>query len=235
MWKIGLEYDYFLQLEDDLVIDRGFFQFLMMQIQQRKDDPDWVSLEFSDLGFIGKLFRKTSLQDLIIYTKLFYRIKPIDVIYWAFVKMQACLPSYDPERCKSLANEVAVPVHGKNFLHHVGRVSSLQGKISHLGDLNPTIEAGKVVTNLNKKDVLEFYYGKRGLFLEGSQKDTTMEFHFDHRQSPQNLVITSGTIDFHQIIPADIKIDMVTSTEQTSWTNNPPGKACFHDKQGIFL
>ncbi|CAG5104787.1 Oidioi.mRNA.OKI2018_I69.chr1.g1541.t1.cds [Oikopleura dioica] len=183
MWNIGLDYDYFLQLEDDLVIDRGFFQFLMMQIQQRKDDQDWISLEFSGMGFIGKLFRKSSLQEMAIYTRLFYRTKPIDVIYWDFVKMKACLSACEAS-CKSLVVKLAVPVHDRKFLHHVGRVSSLEGKISHLGDLNPTIEEEKIATNLNKKDVLEFYYGKKDLLIQASKEDTTMEFYFSHLQSP---------------------------------------------------
>jgi hypothetical protein len=164
MWNIGKEYDYFLQLEDDVQIDRGFLEFVRMQIEQKKDDPDWIVMEFSEMGFIGKLFRKESLAKLITYTKLFYRVKPIDLIYWAFVGMQACLPEYRPDKCRPLVAKLALRFPGKKFLHHMGRVSSLDGKISHLGDTNPSVDAEKLETNLNKESVLRFYNGQKGRF-----------------------------------------------------------------------
>ena len=162
MWNIGKEYDYFLQLEDDVQIDQGFLEFVRMQIEQRMDNPDWIAMEFSEMGFIGKLFRKESLENLITYTKLFYRVKPIDLIYWAFVGMQACLPEYRPDKCRPLVAKLALRFPGKQYLHHMGRVSSLEGKISHLGDTNPSVDAEKLETNLNNENVLQFYFGQKG-------------------------------------------------------------------------
>ena len=45
----------------------------------------WISLDFSSLGFIGKLFDSLLLENLVAYTMIFYKDKPIDWIYYAFV------------------------------------------------------------------------------------------------------------------------------------------------------
>ena len=49
--------------------------------------------------------------------------------------------------------KLALRFPGKQYLHHMGRVSSLEGKISHLGDTNPSVDAEKLETNLNKERV----------------------------------------------------------------------------------
>ena len=45
-------------------------------------------MEFSKLGFIGKLFESDWLDQLVTYSSLFYRDKPIDWIYWSFINMK---------------------------------------------------------------------------------------------------------------------------------------------------
>jgi len=234
MWNIGKEYDYFLQLEDDVQIDRGFLEFVRMQIEQKKEDPDWISMEFSEMGFIGKLFRRESLEKLILYTKLFYRVKPIDLIYWAFVGMQACLPEYRPDKCRPLVNKLAMRFSGKQYLHHMGRVSSLDGKISHLGDTNPSLDGEKLVTNLDKLNVLEFYNGKRELSIPASAQDASVKFYFSHIQSPLKLIFDS---DYKNPISDHVEIQLLTTaaisaTEEDSgvWTKNPIGLGCYPDR-----
>lgn len=47
--------DYYLQLEDDVECAVGFVRLIRDYIQ--KQTKVWAMLEFSELGFIGKLFR----------------------------------------------------------------------------------------------------------------------------------------------------------------------------------
>jgi len=234
MWNIGKEYDYFLQLEDDVQIDRGFLEFVRMQIEQKKDDPDWIAMEFSEMGFIGKLFRRESLEKLIIYTKLFYRVKPIDLIYWAFVGMQACLPEYRPDKCRPLVAKLALRFPGKKFLHHMGRVSSLDGKISHLGDTNPSVDSEKLETNLNKEGVLQFYNGQKELSIPASTQDASITLFFSHLQSPLKLIIESDSenpISDHPEIQLLTTAAIKTTEEDGEvWTKNPVGLGCAADK-----
>lgn len=43
----------FLQLEDDVVAKPGYFSVMKAYADEQKDN-DWILLEFSALGFIGK-------------------------------------------------------------------------------------------------------------------------------------------------------------------------------------
>ena len=51
---------YYIQLEDDVIAKSGFVDFIMEKINAQVDD--WFLLEFSKLGFIGKLFKSESLN-----------------------------------------------------------------------------------------------------------------------------------------------------------------------------
>ena len=51
---------YYIQLEDDVIAKSGFLEFIMEKINAQIDD--WFLLEFSNLGFIGKLFKSESLN-----------------------------------------------------------------------------------------------------------------------------------------------------------------------------
>jgi len=50
---------YYLQLEDDVQCAANFVAHIrdFIDKQQRKTNTVWTMLEFSELGFIGKLFR----------------------------------------------------------------------------------------------------------------------------------------------------------------------------------
>ena len=57
-FSIGLSY-YYLQLEDDVQCAAGFVAHIrdFIDKKQRNRHAVWAMLEFSELGFIGKLFR----------------------------------------------------------------------------------------------------------------------------------------------------------------------------------
>ena len=59
MW-CNLKSTYYLQLEDDIVAKPGYLTFIKKKVL--KDTGDWFLMEFSNLGFIGKLFRTESLS-----------------------------------------------------------------------------------------------------------------------------------------------------------------------------
>lgn len=41
----------------------------------------WDMLEFSSLGFIGKLFRSEDLSRVVNFLLMFYKDKPVDLIF----------------------------------------------------------------------------------------------------------------------------------------------------------
>ena len=51
---------YYLQLEDDVIAKAGYLSFIKNSITRA--NTEWFMLEFSNLGFIGKLFRSESLS-----------------------------------------------------------------------------------------------------------------------------------------------------------------------------
>ena len=67
---------YYIQLEDDVIAAPGFVPAIKDYIYKQKSH--WAVLEFSELGFIGKLFRSTDLPKLTKFMMTFYEEQPID-------------------------------------------------------------------------------------------------------------------------------------------------------------
>ena len=67
---------YYLQLEDDVLCAPNFVpQIKQFIAHQRKH---WAILEFSELGFIGKLFKSEDLRKLSQFMMTFYEEQPVD-------------------------------------------------------------------------------------------------------------------------------------------------------------
>ncbi len=67
---------YYMQLEDDVICAPNFVpQIKQYIVHQRKH---WAVLEFSELGFIGKLFKSTDLKKLAQFMMTFYEEQPVD-------------------------------------------------------------------------------------------------------------------------------------------------------------
>ena len=89
---------YFLQIEDDVVANVGYLDHIDHKLKTRAG-KNWLALEFSSLGFIGKLFHEKTLRDLILFTTLLFKDKPIDLIYLSFQNSKICLPDWDNKKC----------------------------------------------------------------------------------------------------------------------------------------
>ena len=103
LWSLGLDSaNYFLQIEDDVLANYNFLTFIDKKVTERNRlSKNWISMEFCSLGFIGKLFKKQSLENLVMYAILFFKDKPIDWIYWSFIHMKACSPEWDKKKCQT--------------------------------------------------------------------------------------------------------------------------------------
>jgi len=81
MYSVNIS-EYYIQLEDDVHSATGFVKSIRRYVsQQNRNHPQWAVLEFSVLGFIGKLFRSSDLERLAEFMMLFYVEQPID---WLF-------------------------------------------------------------------------------------------------------------------------------------------------------
>lgn len=68
--------EFYVQLEDDVICAPNFISQIKQYItHQRKH---WAILEFSELGFIGKLFKSADLKKLAQFMMTFYEEQPVD-------------------------------------------------------------------------------------------------------------------------------------------------------------
>ena len=71
--------EYYVQLEDDIQSAVGFVHSVRHYIgEQDRAHPEWIVLDFSELGFIGKLFRSSELDRLAEFMMMFYVEQPVD-------------------------------------------------------------------------------------------------------------------------------------------------------------
>lgn len=79
------------QLEDDVVSKNGFFSTMKTFIEKQKYDH-WKIIEFSQLGFIGKLFKSEELSLFINFFLMFANDKPVDWLYDIALNVKICNP-----------------------------------------------------------------------------------------------------------------------------------------------
>ncbi|XP_069834726.1 alpha-1,3-mannosyl-glycoprotein 4-beta-N-acetylglucosaminyltransferase-like protein MGAT4D [Dendropsophus ebraccatus] len=123
---------YYLQLEDDIVAKPDYFQSIKDFATQQASD-DWLILEFSQLGFIGKLFKCKDLPHLAEFFLMFYKDKPIDWLLDHFLWVKVCHPEKDAKHCDRQKSNLRIRYRPSLF-QHVGTHSSLAGKIQNLKD-----------------------------------------------------------------------------------------------------
>ena len=78
---------YYLQLEDDVISEKSFVTSIRNYIKLR--GSNWVTLQFSKLGFIGVLYKSEHLEKLARFLLLFYDEQPVDWLYKYFASILA--------------------------------------------------------------------------------------------------------------------------------------------------
>uniref|UniRef100_A0AAX7SHZ6 Alpha-1,3-mannosyl-glycoprotein 4-beta-N-acetylglucosaminyltransferase B n=1 Tax=Astatotilapia calliptera TaxID=8154 RepID=A0AAX7SHZ6_ASTCA len=85
---------YYVQLEDDIVARPNFFT-TMKNFALQQPSEDWMILEFSQLGFIGKMFKSLDLSLIVEFMLMFYKDKPIDWLLDHIMWVKVCNPEKD--------------------------------------------------------------------------------------------------------------------------------------------
>lgn len=111
---------FYMQIEDDLVTATDFiYEIEKFEAKVSKTKPQWFLLEFSYLGFIGKFFHSSDLYFVANQLIDRYDDKPCDLL----LGLMRILKSQEK------------PIHSEiSLFQHIGRFSSLQGKIMPLLD-----------------------------------------------------------------------------------------------------
>ena len=82
---------YYLQLEDDVISKSGFITTMKTFIKKQTNDK-WMMIEFSQLGFIGKLFKCSELSVFISFFLMFASDKPCDWLFDSVFSVKICNP-----------------------------------------------------------------------------------------------------------------------------------------------
>ncbi|XP_056907117.1 alpha-1,3-mannosyl-glycoprotein 4-beta-N-acetylglucosaminyltransferase C-like [Takifugu flavidus] len=109
---------FYIMLEDDVRCSRNFLTALKKVITSREGSY-WVMLEFSKLGYIGKLYHSKDLPRLAHFLLMFYQEMPCD---WLLIHFRGLLAQRDVIRFKP------------SLFQHMGYYSSYKGAENKLKD-----------------------------------------------------------------------------------------------------
>lgn len=123
---------FYVQLEDDIVAKPQYFQSIKTFALQQPSE-EWLFLEFSQLGFIGKLFKSKDLPLIVEFFLMFYKDKPIDWLLDHILWVKVCNPEKDAKHCDRQKANLRIRYRPSLF-QHMGTHSSLSGKIQNLKD-----------------------------------------------------------------------------------------------------
>ncbi|XP_029817283.1 alpha-1,3-mannosyl-glycoprotein 4-beta-N-acetylglucosaminyltransferase-like protein MGAT4D [Manacus vitellinus] len=121
----------YLQLEDDIIAKPDYIASIKSFAAQQSQD--WMVLEFSQLGFIGKLFKSEDLPLIVEFFLMFYKDKPVDWLIDHLLWVKVCNPEKDAAHCEQEKSKFRIRAKPSLF-QHMGIHSSLAGKIQNLKD-----------------------------------------------------------------------------------------------------
>ncbi|XP_070360883.1 alpha-1,3-mannosyl-glycoprotein 4-beta-N-acetylglucosaminyltransferase-like protein MGAT4D [Equus asinus] len=121
---------YYLQLEDDIIAKKSYFTTITDFVHNITSN-NWFSIEFSVLGFIGKLFKSADLTDFVQFFLMFYKDKPIDWLLGYIFQIKMCHPGETTEKCIERNREIRIR-YKPSLFQHVGIQSSFPGREQRL-------------------------------------------------------------------------------------------------------
>ncbi|XP_044911769.1 alpha-1,3-mannosyl-glycoprotein 4-beta-N-acetylglucosaminyltransferase-like protein MGAT4D isoform X6 [Felis catus] len=117
---------YYLQLEDDIIAKKRYFTKITDFVHNITSN-NWFYIEFSILGFIGKLFKSEDLTDFVRFFLMFYKDKPIDLLLGDIFQVKMCNPGETPEKCAERNKQIRIR-YKPSLFQHVGIQSSFSGR-----------------------------------------------------------------------------------------------------------
>uniref|UniRef100_A0A8K9Y2Q8 Alpha-1,3-mannosyl-glycoprotein 4-beta-N-acetylglucosaminyltransferase B n=1 Tax=Oncorhynchus mykiss TaxID=8022 RepID=A0A8K9Y2Q8_ONCMY len=222
---------YYVQLEDDIVANPGYSQTMKTYVRKLATD-DWMFLEFSQLGFIGKMFRASDLPMIAEFFLMFYKDKPIDWLLDHILWVKACNPEKDAKDC-NLQKGLLKLRYKPSLFQHVGLHSSLPGKLQKLKDkdfgkvplftahTNPPAELSSSLKHYQQHTLERAYNGQDFFWgLTPTAKDFIL-LSFPQPRTVTRYLFRSGNIENNgdhfynttvSVLPSDVSAMEVTLT-----------------------
>lgn len=127
---------FYLQTEDDAIAAKNFISKTLRFIDSL-NDPDWFMLSLTNFGLYGKIFKAGDMTTLVAHIYNFYWVKPVDLTVYDIIHL---LCDENQKKCRTIESKKFVydlhEIQNKSFFQHIGRFSSLNGKIQHLSESN---------------------------------------------------------------------------------------------------
>ncbi|XP_054417798.1 alpha-1,3-mannosyl-glycoprotein 4-beta-N-acetylglucosaminyltransferase-like protein MGAT4D [Pteronotus mesoamericanus] len=121
---------YYLQLEDDIIAKKMYFRKITDFVHTLTSN-NWFYIEFSVLGFIGKLFKSEDLTDFVSFFLMFYKDKPIDLLLGDIFQVKMCRLGETLEKCAERNKQIRIQ-YKPSLFQHVGIQSSFPGTEQYL-------------------------------------------------------------------------------------------------------
>ncbi|XP_078601597.1 alpha-1,3-mannosyl-glycoprotein 4-beta-N-acetylglucosaminyltransferase B-like [Branchiostoma floridae x Branchiostoma japonicum] len=196
---------FYVQLEDDVIGKPGYISTMKNFALQQKTE-EWMILEFSQLGFIGKLFKSSDLSLVVEFFLMFHKDKPIDWLLDHIFFVKACHPEKDNKHCDRMKSALRVRFKPSLF-QHIGTFSSLKGKIQKLKDkdfgkqplhrahTNPPADVSTTLEVYQKYTLEKCYMGENFFWGLTPTKGDTIVFSFHSPIAIEKYKFSSGNTE----------------------------------------
>ncbi|XP_017278575.1 alpha-1,3-mannosyl-glycoprotein 4-beta-N-acetylglucosaminyltransferase A [Kryptolebias marmoratus] len=196
---------YYVQLEDDVIAKTGYYSDMKAFVSQIAAD-EWLYLEFSQLGFIGKMFRSRDLPLIAEFFLMFHKDKPIDWLLDHILWVKVCNPEKNDKHCnqqKALLKQRYKP----SLFQHVGLHSSLRGKVQRLKDKdfdrqqlfqahkNPPADLSSSLKHYQQHSLSRLYKGEDFLWALTPVRDDYILISFPQPIHISGFLFRSGNIN----------------------------------------
>ncbi|MCJ8733763.1 hypothetical protein PDJAM_G00227330 [Pangasius djambal] len=216
---------YYIQLEDDIVAKSGYSESIK-EYTNNVNNEQWLFLEFSQLGFIGKLFRASDLPSIVDFFLMFHKDKPIDWLLDHILWVKVCNPEKDSKHCNNEKAKLKRTFKPSLF-QHVGLHSSLPGKIQNLKDKdfgkqvlykahrNPPALLDSSLKHYQSHSLERAYRGEDFLWAFTPSKGDYILITFNTPQNVKRYRFRSGNIEANgdkfynttiQVLPSDVSV-----------------------------
>ncbi|XP_069129797.1 alpha-1,3-mannosyl-glycoprotein 4-beta-N-acetylglucosaminyltransferase C-like isoform X1 [Argopecten irradians] len=215
---------YYMQLEDDVYTVPGYLARIRNHLLENNE---WVCLEFSELGYIGKVYHSVDLEKLTRMILLFYVEQPGDFTYLHF---------------NSLMLQFKRKIVRPTLFQHAGYQSSLYGKIQKLQDRffnltpkvfgleNPPARLYTTIPKVNPQQPLFMAYDMVGGYFWTQCKpkqNNTITIIFDTPQTIDQIVILTGSEKYPQDVIHNGKLEASLGLIKTN--NDTVRATCIND------
>ena len=113
---------FYVQLEDDVITKPNFVAIMREFALNKNFAQPWYVIDFSQFGFIGKMFSISNLPSFIQFLLSFYNDKPGDWLLDDFIRTKVCRLDHDAQKCQEAKK--AIRIQYQPSLFQVSCISS---------------------------------------------------------------------------------------------------------------